>query len=138
MTVKSLLESIKTIDSNINIMLENLTMLRELAAKATSVISAAPGGTNKGSSRLEETVVKIINTENQINGEIDRLVDRRNVVLALTQKLDNGDEQRIIHLRYMRYNSWREIADETNWSLRQVHRLHDRALVKLEKIYAAK
>ena len=74
MDAKTYLMQVVNIDQQINSKLEQLGRLRALATHTTSTFSDMPKSHNNNS-RLEDTVLKIIEMEHSIDDEIDKLVD---------------------------------------------------------------
>ena len=131
MTAKEYLAQARNIDHDIQDMLEEVTMLRSMAEKTTAILSGMPGKATKGTSQLADTVGKLIEQEQKIDGEIDRLVDLRTEIYAAIQQAADRDARRVLHLRYMGYRSWSAIAEEMKLSLRQIYRLHGEGLKKI-------
>ena len=65
--------------------------------------------------------------ENDINADIDRLVDLKNDIIKKIHSLEDIDQQTVLELRYLCYRSWNEISNEMGYSIKQVHRIKDRA-----------
>lgn len=75
MTAKEYMEQARYLDMQINSKIEQIRNLNELATKATTVYSDMPHSPNRNTSRMEETVVKIIDLESEIDRDIDALVN---------------------------------------------------------------
>ena len=75
MNAKEYLSQAFHIDQRINSKLEQVMKLRETSTKATATLSDMPRGDTPNVHRLEDTICKIIDLENEINHDIDRLVD---------------------------------------------------------------
>ena len=74
MDAKAYLQQVMNIDQQINSRLEQLGRLKTLATHTTSTISDMPKA--QGSvSRMEDTVIKIITMEHEIDDEIDGEMD---------------------------------------------------------------
>lgn len=41
-------------------------------------------------------------------------------------------QKKVLHLRYLRRNSWDRICREMNYSWKQIHRIHNRALISFK------
>ena len=131
MTAKEYLAQARNIDQDIQDMLEEVAVLRSMAEKTTAILSGMPGKAAKGTSQLADTVGKLIEQEQKIDGEINRLVDLRTEIYAAIQQVADRDARRVLHLRYMGYRSWSAIAEEMKLSLRQIYRLHGEGLKKI-------
>ncbi len=67
--------------------LEQVESLNALATKATSTLSDMPKSPNRGSSKLEDTIVKIIDLQEEINRDIDKLVDLKKEIVRTIKRL---------------------------------------------------
>ncbi len=84
MTAKEYLSQAYHLDKRIDSKIEQLKALNLLATKCTSTLSDMPKSQSISNSRLEDTVVKIIDLQEEINRDIDRLVDlKRDIVRAI-------------------------------------------------------
>ena len=108
MTAKEYMEQARYLDMQINSKIEQIRNLNELATKATSVYSDMPHSPNRNTSRMEETVVKIIDLES----EIDRDIHTNDMV-----KLEDGTQMRIVQAQHARDESgmWFTRLSLTRW-----------------------
>ena len=132
MTVKEYFNQAYQLDARINSKIEQVSRLHELATKATSTLSDMPGSATRNTHRMEDTIIKIIDLENEINKEIDRLVDLKTEMTRIIGSVQNIEYQRLLELRYLCFRSWKQIADEMGYSKQHIFRLHNDAL---EKVY---
>nr|DAR99947.1 MAG TPA: Protein of unknown function (DUF1492) [Caudoviricetes sp.] len=134
MNVKEYLEQAKYLDMRINSKVEQLSTLNDLATKCTVTLSDMPRNLNKGSSNMEDTIVKIIDLQEEINRDIDQLVDLKREIMVVIKKISNVEYQTILENRYLSFMSWEQIAVEMKYSIQQIYRLRDRAHKVVEKI----
>ena len=134
MNVKEYLEQAKYLDMRINSKIEQLSTLNDLATKCTVTLSDMPRNTNKGTSNMEDTIVKIIDLQEEINRDIDQLVDLKREIMVVIKKISNVEYQTILENRYLSFMSWEQIAVEMKYSIQQIYRLRDRAHKVVEKI----
>jgi DNA-directed RNA polymerase specialized sigma subunit len=136
MTVKEYLSQAYRIDQRINSKLEQVASLRELALKITASYRTEPKGTNKPGSAKENVIVKIIDLENQIDTDIDTLVDIKRDIMKVIKSVEQPEYNLLLELRYLNYKTWEEIAEIMNYSWRNVHYVHGKALsaVKLDSV----
>ena len=123
MTAKEYMEQARYLDMQINSKIEQIRNLNELATKATTVYSDMPHSPNRNTSRMEETVVKIIDLEN-LKREIMRVVNR----------IEPAEYRTILEMRYLQFKKWEQIALLMSTDLRWVYRMHGRALNEVQKI----
>ena len=89
-----------------------------------------PSNATRNTSQLSDTIGKIIEQEEKIDAEIDRLVDLRSEIYESVQRVEDREARRVLYLRYKGYRSWAEIATEMKLGLRQIYRLHGEGLKK--------
>lgn len=121
-----LMRAYKT-DLQINSKLEQIMVLRSLVEKTTTTLSMAPGGTGQ-KGQLENILVKIVNLETEINDEIEHLLEVEAEIRESINEVRQPELRVVLELRYLCCLSWPQIANEMERDLRQVHRLHGRAL----------
>lgn len=122
------------LDKRINSKLEQVSMLRDMATKATSTFQAERVSGTRQRSPMENAVVKIIDLENDIDRDIDKLVDLKLELISFISRLENPTYRLLLELRYLEGKTWEEVAEIMNYDLRLVYRLHGRALQEAEKL----
>lgn len=133
MTIKEYLSQAYRIDQRINSKLEQVQSLRELAVKATSTLSDTYNSSGSGNKqKMEGVIVKIIDLENEIDEEIDKLIDLKQEIVSLIKQVKNPEYQTLLELRYLCFRTWEQIAVEMSYDLSWVHRLHKKALGKIK------
>jgi len=138
MTAKEYLKQAFHIDRRINDKLEQISSLRDLATKATSIINDMPGSATHDPHSMQEVIAKIIDDEAAVSQLIDRLVDLKRDIRHTIEQVPDENEKMLLEQRYLSFKSWERLAEDMNFSLRWVHIMHGRALKAVEKILAAK
>ncbi len=133
-SAKAYLEQAYHIDARINSKLEQVHALRELATKASVGYSDMPGSPNRRTDKLESIMAKIIDYENEINNDIDKLVDLRKEIGSVINRVPNLDYQTLLEQRYISFKTWEQIAVFMNYNLRWIYKLHSAALEEVEKL----
>ena len=131
MNAKEYLSQVMYIDQRINSKLEQVMTLREAATKATATLTDMPRSDSPNLRSMEDTIVKIIDLENEINQDIDQLVDLKAEARRLINQVKEPDQQLVLELRYLCYRSGNEIMLELGCSEPTVYRLHGEALKKI-------
>ena len=131
MNAKEYLSQVMYIDQRIDTILEQVMSLREAATKATATLSDMPRPDSPNVRSMEDTIVKIVDLENEINRDIDRLVDLKAEARRLIGQVKEPDQQLVLELRYLCYKPWSEIMVELGCSEPTVYRLHGEALKKI-------
>lgn len=124
MTAKEYLSQAYRLDQRINSKIEQVSSLHDLATKATSTLSDMPGNSTRNTHRMEDIIVKIVDLESEINGEIDRLVDLKTDMIRIINEVDNSEEQTLLELRYLCFKTWEQIAVDMGYSVENIYRLH--------------
>ena len=128
MTNREYLNQAYRIDARINSKLEQVANMRDLLTWTNAVLSDMPGNPNRDRSSLEEAVVKIVDMENEINSDIDRLVSLKREIMRAIKAVGNVEYRMLLELRFLCFKTWEEIAVELGYSIRQTYRLRDDAI----------
>lgn len=80
-------------------------------------------------SHLEDDVVKIVALEEQAGARIDDLVAMRNEAFQMIGNVPNFDQQNILIARYIQMKAWDDIAEELDFSVKWVLKLHRKGLL---------
>ena len=131
MTNKEFLNQGFHIDRRINSRLDQIARLKELAVKTGATLSDMPGDPNRGKSKLEEIIVKIISLEEEVDEDIARLVGVSHGVMKAVNSVTEPEENLVLSRRYLNYWKWEDIAAEMDCTVRNVHIIHSRALDKV-------
>lgn len=92
-----------------------------------------PRNPNKGKSRLEETILKYIDLENEIKTDEEKLEHGKLIILEAIGKIEEPEYQTILISRYFKHQTWDEIANSLFYTKRWLYSLHGRALEKLDE-----
>lgn len=128
MTKKEYLSQAHHIDCRINAKISQVSSLHDLATKASVTLTDMPGSPTKNTHQMENVIVKILDLEEQINADIDRLVDLKAEISRVINAVDDMDLRTLLELRYLSFKTWEAIAYEMGYDLRWVYKLHKRAL----------
>lgn len=128
MTAKEYLSQAYRLDKRIDSKIEQLKSLNLLATKCTTTLSDMPKSQSISNSRLEDTVVKIVDLQEEINRDIDSLVDLKRDIVRTIKSVQNPEYQIILELRYLCFKTWEEIAVQMNCSIDNVFKIRKNAL----------
>lgn len=134
MTAKQYLSQVYRLDERINSKLEQLGQLKTMATNITSNLSEVCVQKTYNNYQMEDTIVKIIKQEQEINDEIDALVDLKAEIRHMVDKVSGIDHRLLLEKRYLVFEDWSQIAMELNWSVQHTFRLHNEALREFEKV----
>lgn len=132
MTAKEFLNQYLDADRALDCKLEQLARLRAKAAKVTTIIGGERVQGGIDGSRLEAIAEKIMDLEREIGERIDDLRQKQSDVESAIVRLDSDRERDVLTLKYIFGYSWDQIIQSSNYSRRQVFRLHGIALKKID------
>ena len=128
MTAKEYLGQAYRLDQRINSKLEQVLSLRELTTKATATMSDMPGGGSRNVYKMQDIIGKIVDLENEINADIDKLVDLKREMVTVIKAVTDPELQTLLELRYLCFKTWEQIAVDMQYSTRNIYKLHDTAI----------
>lgn len=82
--------------------------------------------------KLEDCTQKIMDLQEELCSAMADLVDVTCEIARAIQKLDNYDYQDLLVMRYVLGKTWEKIAEDMNYELRYIHKLHGKALRELK------
>jgi hypothetical protein len=125
--VKGVLQSVRLVEEQIDVSLEDLAMLREQSIKITSVISDMPRATSN-QDKTGTIMAKIIDMESELLTKIGQKKKVRAEAEALIDLLDNPRHKMFLYRWYFLGQQRSLVADSYFYSRRSGYRLHDRLL----------
>lgn len=128
MNAKEYLSQAFQLDQRINSKLEQVSMLRDLALKTTSVLQDDKVQSTKQQSPMESALVKLMCLEEEINDDIDQLIDLKRELATFVSEIENHSYRLLLELRYLSGSTWEEVAAIMGYDVRWVYRLHRKAL----------
>lgn len=128
MTAREFLNQAYKLDQRINSKLEQLRTLSELALKVTGAVSGMPHTTDRSASGPADTIVKIIDLQEEINRQVDELVDTKREIMHVIRSVEDTDCRLLLEMRYLCYRSWEQIAVDMGYCIDNVFRVHRKAL----------
>lgn len=131
MKAKEYLKNIEKIDRLIEEKLLQKEDLRNM--RITASYSDMPRGGNCPGDKVGGIVEKISELDEEIDKKVDELIAMKLEATRMINKLD-ARENLLLDMRYIRGLEWKVIADEFCYEERNVHRLHSKALNKLDEI----
>ncbi|MGN0366894.1 MAG: sigma factor-like helix-turn-helix DNA-binding protein [Suilimivivens sp.] len=130
-SAKEYLKRAYLLDKQINVEIQELEQLRNMRGTIQGCSYGEKVGSNPNRNTeapFIKTIEKIWEYEQKIDAKIDKLVDLRSEINASIEKMENPEERLLLKYRYLKNESWEDIAYELNVSYRTVHRIHASAL----------
>lgn len=129
MTAKEYLSQYNSLDREIHILQEQV---KDLEEKAESISHMSGSSNSSAFDKIGKTVARLVDTKNEIISMIDRLLTLKKEIEGVIAELENPKYSQILTLRYINGQKWENIAQIMHMDLRWVHRLHGRALQKIQ------
>lgn len=106
MTAKEYLSQAQTLDMRIKSKLQQIESLNELATSCTIVYSDMPRNPNRGGSKIERAVLKIIKVEESLKHDVENLVELKKEIMATIRAVSDVELQTLLEKRYLCFLSW--------------------------------
>ena len=135
MTTKNYLQQITRLEKMIQNKLSEIYRLKTMACSVTILSEKDKVQTSFDKDRLGSTVAKIVDLEGDTDKLVNEFTDKRNHIIQQIDNMSNTDYYNILSLRYVNGNTFEEISKLTTWSIRQVFKLHGKALLEFERLY---
>lgn len=130
MRVKDYLHQAYRLDHRINSDIEEMSGLREMAASVSSPVFGDRVQTTRNTEPpFVRCIEKIMALEKRINDEIDILVELKEQIRSIIDKVTDTDERMVLRYRYVHNYTWEQIGDELNADKSTVRRWHGNALL---------
>ena len=133
MTAKEFLCQLKTLDNMINAKLLEKERMRALTTKVTAGLSERVKGGGGGG--IENAVIKMLELEEQLNVDIDRLVNLKAEARLLIEELADDKHKIVLSMYYVSDMTFEKISEETHYSIGAIHKFYRNALKEFEEVY---
>lgn len=77
---------------------------------------------------LEDSVIRLMEAEEEINREVDQFVDTKMDISKTIAMVRNENYRLILEKRYLCFMTWEQISLDMNYTNRWLRKMHDRAL----------
>ena len=122
------------LEQRIQTKLHHISALRSLAQTVSSFTDKEPVSHTRNVTQLEDTVIKIMQQEEELNAEIDRLVDLKREIMEVLDEVKDMNYRLILEKRYLCFESWPKIGEEMGHSDRWAQLKHQAALRVVQQI----
>ena len=129
MTAKDYLSQAYKMDRRIRIIEEKVRKLRSMIECSSPSLDSAGGGSS--CERVPDTVAKIIGYEERAAELRRQLVEKYLEIDSAIHSVPDTTQREVLERRYLLYQKWSVIAEEMNYSLDNVFKLHGKALQKI-------
>jgi len=112
--------------------LEELESLRQMSYSVTSPSwEEKTGGTRPTDPPFVKCIIKIMELEEKIKGEVSRLLTLKDEIRSVIDSLEDTEEQAVLRYRYLHNYKWEKIADVMCMGERTARRRHNSAIAHL-------
>ncbi|NMA03277.1 MAG: DUF1492 domain-containing protein [Clostridiales bacterium] len=123
------------LDKIVSAKLKQLEVARALAEKVTVDISKEKiSGGDIIVCHMENAAAKLMELSAELDDCIDKLVDTKREILETIEQVENINYRLLLEMRYVNGESWDSVADTIGCDVRNVFRIHGKALKEIEKI----
>ena len=133
MTTKQYLNQIARINRMINNKLAEIYQLKTMVCSISVSANEDKVQSSSDKDKLGSAVAKIVDLENEINKAIDIYVDKTEQIVSQIDSIKDIMEYQVLFSRYIEYKTFEQIAEDNDYSVRQILRIHGNALVEFEK-----
>ena len=134
MTAKEYLQQPYLLDKAINAKLAHYDQVKALATKTTTTLTGMPGGGGV-SDKVGDGVARMVEISREIDDLQDQLVDKKAELLAVVNKVDDGQCRRLLKLLFIHLKPWSYIVEKMGISENHAkNRLLDKSLQKIQDI----
>lgn len=137
MTAKEYLSQAYLLERRIRIKQEQIEALRANTQKVTATYGADHVSHSRNVASLEDGVLRLVEATDDFNAMLDEMLRLQVEIASLINRVKNENHCLILTKRYLRYQSWDEIAASMNYSSRWVRQQHGYALKAVEQILRA-
>lgn len=81
---------------------------------------------------LDNGLIKIVDLEDEINKDIDKLIEMKNQAREEINKV-KGITGTVLEMRYLECMKWEEIAYRLSYSIQAVYKIHGEGLLKIKE-----
>lgn len=135
MDTKSYLNQISLLDRKINNKLSELSQLKDLACSLSAVENKERVKSSPDFDLIGKKYAKIDELERTINNLVDEFVDKKAKIISQIDGIEQECYYQVLFARYIEKKTFEKIADEMNYSFRNITRIHGKALREFEKKY---
>ncbi len=119
------------LNSSIERNLNQIRELRDIATKITVSYSDMPRNPNKGNSKIENPLVKVMDLQAETDKTLMELLDLKQDIIKRINEMEEPELQMVLTFRYVNCLPWNKISEHMGCSVDNVYVLHRKALGKI-------
>ena len=137
MTAVEFLSQAYLMEQQIRSKREQLVMLRSMATSFYNPTDQEQVSCTPKTYALEESVIKIVEAENEIKAQMDRLVQTMMEIRNVIAAVQDVKLRLVLEKRYLLFQAWKDIAADMDRSVRWVQQKHVMALEVVQRMMEA-
>ena len=130
MTAKQYLNRVRRIDKEIEALLQMVQKTRDSLEAKTQNYDGDGAQSTKNPHRFD----KLVELESMVDKKIDEQIDLKAEILNTIMQLDDRRQRLVLMKYYVEMKTWKNVADEMNYSYMHITRLHGYALKEIGKL----
>ena len=134
MNAKEYLGQAYRLDQHITSKLQQVESLRSLTERVTVAYGGEAVSHTRNVTSLQDTIGRLMEAEEELNQEIDKLVDLKAQIAQIISHVHNESYRLILEKRYLCFQSWAQIGADLHYTRRWLLTMHDRAVDVVEKL----
>ena len=134
MTAVEFLSQAYLMEQQIRSKKEQLVMLRSMATSFYNPTDQEQVSCTPKTYALEESVIKIVEAENEIKAQVDRLVQTMMEIRNVIAAVQDVKLRLVLEKRYLLFQAWKDIAADMDRSIRWVQQKHVMALEVVQRM----
>ena len=137
MTAQEYLSRAYRMEQQVESKLQQIEALRSMAESLTSCIGTEPVSHTRNHTAMQDTVLRILEAEQELNDEIDALVDMKREIKQTIDQVEDITLRLVLEKRDICFEKWEKIALDMFYSLRSVQEKHREAVRAVQEILDA-
>lgn len=137
MTAVEFLSQAYLMEQQIRSKREQLVMLRSMATSFYNPTDQEQISCTPKTYALEESVIKIVEAENEIKAQVDLLVQTLLEIRKVIEAVRDVQLRLVLEKRYLTFQPWKDIAADMDRSVRWVQQKHVMALEVVQRMLDA-
>ena len=106
----------------------------DLLQQTPTLVDSVPVVRTRNVHRGQDIILKIMEAEEELNAEIDKLVDLKREITRTISCVKDDRCRLVLEKRYLLYMKWEKIAEDMHYTVRHTQWLHDNALDEVGRI----
>ena len=134
MNAKEFLSRAWLIEKQVQSKQEQIEVLKSLACRVTAGAGTEPVVHTRNVTSMQDTIVRILEAEEELNRRIDELVSMKLEVMRVVDQVKDVTLRLILEKRYLSFLSWERISVDLGYTVRWTLIRHEEALRTVQEL----